>query len=138
MSTNQRSTRMRWIDSILRAIIAGLAGIGAACITNHVSRRPNSAYFISIVTTGIVVAVLNRDSRAEPSEPTPVQSERSPTPPPPAPSAVTPRALVAGVEAARFPELDNPPMNNELTRRESSVTGVDEGTRQQSRLTDAQ
>lgn len=51
--------------SLARALIAGCSGIGVACVTNHLTKRPNAAYLASILVTGFVVALLNQMTRSE-------------------------------------------------------------------------
>lgn len=54
-----------WWDSIVRVVVSVLAGIGTACFTNHLTHRPNAAFLVSVLVTGISIAVLNRQSRTD-------------------------------------------------------------------------
>jgi len=54
-----------WWDSIVRAVVSALAGIGTACVTSHLTHRPNAAFFVSVLATGISIAFLNRQSRTD-------------------------------------------------------------------------
>jgi hypothetical protein len=51
---------VRWGEGIVRAIIAAFAGVGVGCVTNHFTSRPNLAYVVSAVATGVVIALLGR------------------------------------------------------------------------------
>ncbi len=130
-----KNTLVRWVESLLRAIIAGLAGIGVACVTNHFARRPNVAYFASIVATGVIVAILNHESRSEASA-TPPEESGTMVPPkmPIAPVVATERAADPA-PSSPYPERQTLPLRRDTAARQDGLSLESETSAQSSSTT---
>lgn len=55
--------KMRWIASVIRALIAGFAGVGGACVSRYITSDVRTNALVGAVITGASIALLHWSQR---------------------------------------------------------------------------
>ena len=119
-----------WVTSGIRAIISGVAGVGAACITHQATHHTRVAPIIGAIVTGISIALLQlSDSRrigSVPPETPPAPDALRPSPPSPsaAPTNDSDAESSAVTPAFSGDQSGATPVTHELSREELWEQGL--------------